>query len=164
MRRSYELVALAGLIGCSGSDPTPIDPTGVYHVESRMLSAPCGADEPAFVVEPDMRVTDIDNNYVVVWSCTPDGQNCTYRSFEYPIEDGWRGLTAYMSIREQPSECYLGYSELDLYLVDTTLTIETMDYRETIDVDSPACIYEEALRRGATMPCITHERIDATKL
>jgi hypothetical protein len=161
MRRGCEL-ALVLLASCS-SEPR-VDFTGMYHVDSIVESA-CATDMPVGGIAY-LKLYSAGGGYAVDGCGTSDGTNCArFTKLTEPIEDdGWRNIDAVASINTALATCTLTYSELTAYLVDTSLTMETTIYADTIADSSPSCTNEEARRRGDTMACSKHQLLTATQL
>jgi hypothetical protein len=164
--RALVLVLIASVASACAED---VDLTGVYVVDSDVMSNPCGADEP----EPDapaylrfQKGELFGSPYFAYFACVDEaGSDCAsigglFDGFYEPIDDGWQGRTSTAS--GNAADCALGYSLQTAILGGNQLVVESSSYADRLAVGS--CTPEEAERRGAEMPCLQHERIQATKL
>jgi hypothetical protein len=162
-----QLVLVVALAGCGGSD---VDLTGVYQVTADVASAPCGADQPAPMPPAYIKFTAGNLFGATVYSyesCTDaagtmcDSLGGLFGGFSEPIDNGWRGIESYDSYG---GICSLGYNERTAILTGSMLVIEENQYADSPDLDEAHCTTDEAEKRGKTMPCAMHERVEATKL
>jgi hypothetical protein len=153
--------------GCGGGDP--VDLSGVYRVDVAVESAPCGADTPTISPPAYVKLGKeslFGQQYFDYATCTDAaGTDCAggglFSGFFEPIDDGWRGVVT--SSSGSGGSCSLGYFEQTAILTDGMLVIEASTYRDTVDLAAEQCQPEEAERRGDTMPCEEHTRVDATR-
>ncbi len=152
---------------CSSSDG--VDLGGVYMVTEDVSSSPCGADMPAPMPAAYVKFSADDLFGTKIWSyvtCTDAaGTTCSSfgDSFAEPIANGWRGVESSDSF--SGSSCTLGYFLRTAVLQGKTmLVIEANDYLDSPMLDQAHCTTDEAEKRNTTMPCFSHERIEATKL
>lgn len=156
------------LVGCSGDD---VDLTGMYRVDSAVGSMPCGTDMPLAGVPPFLKFSRgefLGQTYFKYDGCMDEaGTDCSASGgldsgFFEPIDDGWRGVVT--SSMGGGGSCSLSYSRNTAILKNDLLVIESKTHRDTADLANDKCVPEEAERRGDDMPCVEHERIDATQL
>ena len=161
-----KLLFVLALAGCSSD----VDLTGVYQVTADVGSAPCGADQPvpsrpAYI---KFESSEFFGSKLFSYTSCADaaGTMCddtggVFGSFSEPIDNGWRGIESYDSV--SGTLCTLGYSERTAILKGSMLVIEDSQYSDSPDLDEAHCTTDEAEKRGTTMPCEMHERIEATK-
>ena len=160
------LLALA-LAGC-GSDN--VDLSGVYQVTADVASAPCGADQPVPSTPAYIEFQSSEFFGATIYSfetCSDaagtmcDDSGGVFGGFSEPIDNGWRGVESYDSV--SGTLCTLGYNERTAILKGSMLVIEASQYSDSPMLDETHCTTDEAEKRGTTMPCEMHERIEATK-
>lgn len=160
-------VAAVALAAC-GSDE--VDLAGVYRVDTQVGSSPCGADQPLPLRPPFLKLTKAEifgAPYFAMETCMDEaatscsGGGLFGDSFAEPIDGGWRGV---ISSASGTSTCLLAYTEQTALLSGVSLVVESNVYSEDATVSADGCTAEEAEKRGTTMPCTEHERIEATKL
>lgn len=161
------LVALV-LAGCGTDD---VDLTGAYEITSNVSSSPCGADQavangPAFLVFRKEKFLSAD--YFVFDQCADAaGADCSstgslFSGLFEPIDGGWQGVAT--SSSHSGTRCLLGYNDETAKLAGTALVVEHAQYVFDGELAEAECTTDEADRRGTTMDCDEHERIEATKL
>jgi hypothetical protein len=159
-------LALVVLVACGTEE---IDLTGVYEVDSAVGSEPCGADAAiAYDAFVKFERTDVLGVEAFVYAgCTDetaaicDGK---FGAFAEPIDGGWLGVVT-ASAGGGVADCVLGYTEQRATLSGRTLVIELSFYTERIPgLTAGECHPDEAGRRNTSMPCVEHERVDATRL
>lgn len=94
------------------------------------------------------------------------GANCAGsglfgNSFAEPIEGGWGGVIS--SSGGSAPNCTISFTEQTATLQGTLLIVESTTYGEDVTTEAE-CSTDEAEKRGTSMPCASHERIEATKL
>jgi hypothetical protein len=155
------------LAGCSSN----VDLTGMYQVTADVASSPCGADAPVAAMPSYLKFSTSEafGAKIVSYETCGDaaGTMCEsaggiFGGFSEPIDDGWRGIESYDSF--SGSTCSLGYTERTAILKGTMLVIEESQYIDSPMLDEAHCTPDEAEKRGTTMPCEMHERIEATRL
>lgn len=155
---------------CGGSD---VDLTGMYRVETAVESEPCGTDGPAIMPPAFLRFTEEEffgRKYFSMDGCTDmAGTDCSGGglfgdSFAEPIDDGWRGVTYSSSGVAPDTMCRLFFSDASALLKGGKLVVEGREYAEQVENTMELCSTDEAERRGDSMPCIRHEKLEATKL
>ena len=158
--------ALVSAAGCGSDD---VDLTGVYRVDADVGSMPCGADQPVMTPPPYLKFEQQEifgTKYFAMLECSDEAAtNCSGGglfgdSFAEPIDGGWRGV---VSSASGTTSCYYSFLEQTAKVDGMKLVVESNEYSE-MTADATNCTAEEAEKRGKTMPCTTHERIDATKL
>jgi hypothetical protein len=161
MRRGSELV-LVLLAGCWGK--APIDLSGVYRVTSHVGSA-CATDEPVDLPYAYVRMYSGDG-YTMDACGSPMADSCTMVAvFPDPVsDDGWEEQGGSITLIAELAECQLMYRAATALLDEGTLVVDTTVRMESVSVNSPACTPDEAVKRAASMPCVSHERIVATEL
>jgi len=161
------LVLVMAMAACSSDT----DLGGVYMVTADVSSSPCGADAPVASQPAYLSFTQGDFFGSKIWtyqicadaaatSC--DTNSGLFGGFSEPIDNGWKGVETSDSL--SGTTCFLAYSERTAVLSGKMLVIESNDYNDMPALDQAACTTDEAEKRGKTMPCEMHERIDATKL
>lgn len=168
MRKRHVIGLAVMLAGGCGSD---VDLTGVYRVDTSVASRPCGADAPVTTGEPYVKFSKgelFGTEYFAYDSCTDEaGTDCSsvgglLSGFFEPIEGGWRGFSSYSS--NSGLNCSLGISDTTAILIGKLIVIDGSRYEERLELTEDQCTPEEAEKRGDAMPCIEHERIEATRL
>jgi len=164
-------VALLIVAACGTDDA---DLTGNYRVDTAVESEPCGADAPQADPPMFLRFTEDEffgARFFSMEVCTDAaGTVCTGGglfgdSFSEPIDDGWRGIvTSSGSGGESDPTCTLFYSSSSALLVNRKLTVESTEYSETVDNTEALCTTDEAQKRNLSMPCIRHEKLEASQL
>ena len=161
-------IALLLLVGCGGDD---VDLTGMYRVDAAMGSMPCGTDMPLPGVSPFLKFAKdefLGQTYFKYDGCMDEaGTDCSatgglFSGFFEPIDDGWRGVVT--SSSGSGGRCSLSYFEQTAILKRDVLVIDGSAFRDTVDLPEAQCEPEEAERRGKDMPCVEHEKIEATRL
>jgi len=159
-----KFLALLLLAACSST----VDLGGVYMVTSDVSSMPCGTDTPAPMAPAYVKFSEDSLFGSKIWSyvgCTDAaGTMCDSfgDSFPEPIDNGWQGVESSDSF--SGSSCTLGYFVHTAVLSGKSLVIEANDYSDSPMLDEAHCTTDEAEKRNKSMPCFSHERIDATKL
>jgi hypothetical protein len=155
------------LAGCSSD----VDLTGMYQVTADVSSSPCGADAPVAARPSYLKFSSSEafGTKVVTYAvCTDatgamcDSSGGLFGGFSEPIDNGWRGIESYDSF--SGTLCDLGYNERTAILTGKMLVIEQSEYVDMPSLDEAHCTTDEAEKRGTSMPCMMHERIEATKL
>ena len=163
------LLLMAALAACGGSDG--VDLSGVYMVTADVSSSPCGTDMPTPSSPTYLKFTKMQVLGANVWtydSCSDaagtmcDNSGGIFGGFTEQIDNGWKGIESFDSF--SGSTCELGYDERTALLKMKALVIESNDYLDMPMLDEAHCTTEEAEKRGKTMPCMMHERIEATQL
>jgi hypothetical protein len=165
MRRAALLVVVA-VAACNDD----VDLTGIYKVDSNVASMPCGADAP--IADPPVALKFAKANFfgaeyfsyqtcddLAATMCSTGG--LFDAGFSEPIDSGWRGIVT--SSGGGGSLCTISYTEQTAILRGSQLVIESSRYSEQVDNTTTLCSPEEAERRNTSMPCASHERIEATK-
>jgi hypothetical protein len=167
-RTTMALAVLALLAAC-GTDHTDLG--GTYRVDSDVGSAPCGADQPladapAFLI---FKKGDLFGaTYYAYDGCSDvEGTMCpitgsVFDAFAEPIDNGWRGRVSNAST--SAGMCLLAFLDRTAVLRGNQLAIESNSYRDMVMLPDAMCQPSEAETRGASMPCVEHEHISATKL
>ncbi|HSN26177.1 MAG TPA: hypothetical protein VLT45_07820 [Kofleriaceae bacterium] len=151
---------------CSSTSTT--DLSGVYMVTADVSSAPCGSDTPEAMPPAYVKFSSNEAfgatfvSYVPCSDAAATMCDSFGESFSEPIPDGWRGTSSSDSV--SGSLCTLGYFLHTAVLNGKMLVIEVNDYSDTPMLDAAHCTTAEAEKRGTSMPCEMHERIEATKL
>ncbi|MBL0220472.1 MAG: hypothetical protein IPQ07_42205 [Myxococcales bacterium] len=161
--------ALVSLVfaGCGTDD---VDLTGAYEITSNVASSPCGADQPvangpAFLVFRKEKFLSAE--YFVFDRCADAaGTDCSntgslFSGLFEPIDGGWQGVAT--SSSHSGTRCLLGYSDETAKLAGSALVVEHSEYVFDGDLAEAECTTDEADRRGTTMDCDEHERIEATR-
>jgi hypothetical protein len=160
-------LALVVLAACSSQ----ADLGGVYMVTSDVSSSPCGNDAPVTAPPVYLHFTQGDFFGSKIWTyeiCSDaaaamcDSGTGLFGGFSEPIDNGWKGVESSDSYSDP--NCYLGYSERTAILTGKMMVVESSDYSDMPALDMASCTTTEAEKRGTTMPCMMHERIEATKL
>jgi hypothetical protein len=160
-------LALIVLASACGSDD--VDLTGTYVVDADVGSMPCGNDQPVVMPSAALVFTKEElfgTPYFSMDMCTDAAAtNCSGGglfgySFAEPIDDGWSGVIYSAS---GTSSCAYVFAQHTATLEELKLVVDIEVHSEDVTDGSP-CTAEEAERRGASMPCTKHERIDATRL
>jgi len=155
------------LLAACGTDE--VDLTGVYRVDADVGASPCGADQPLAMPPPFLKFAKeefIGTEYYSMQTCSDQAAtNCSGGglfgdSFAEPIDGGWRGVVTASS--GDTTMCILSYTNQTAKLTGTMLVVDSETHSE--DTMGTECSPEEAERRNTKMPCIDHERIDATRL
>ncbi len=163
------LAVLIVLSACGGDSGT--DLTGMYRVDVAVGSMPCGEDQPLPSIAPFLRFAQdefLGQKYFKYDGCNDEaGTDCAetgglFSGFFEPITDGWRGVVT--SSSGSNGTCLLNYFEQTAILKGTALVIDGSSYRDQVELPDAQCEPEEAERRGTSMPCAEHERIEATQL
>lgn len=156
------------LVGC-GTDN--VDLTGMYRVDAAVGSMPCGVDTPLSGVPPFLKFAKdefLGQSYFKYDACMDEaGTDCgasggLFSGFFEPIDDGWRGVVT--SSSGSGGRCALSYFEQTAILKRDILVIDGASYRDTVDLPDDKCEPDEAETRGKDMPCVEHERVEATLL
>lgn len=148
--------------GCSST----VDLGGVYRVDANVVSAPCGNDQPVATPPAALQLIADETFGFVYTRCTDEAGTMCARpnpytdSFPEPIDDGWRGI---VTTAGGGTTCTLEYAEQSATLHGTLLVVEITTYRDNLDGSTVTCSPDEAERRGRSMPCTAHERLEATK-
>lgn len=169
MRVLLALVLVLPLVGACGGDD-PVDLSGVYRVDVAVESAPCGADLPTSSPPAYVKLGKenlFGQQYFDYATCTDAAGTDRaggglFTGFFEPIDGGWRGVVT--SSSGAGGSCSLGYFEQTAILTEAMLVIEASTYRDSVELAAEQCQPEEAERRGDTMPCEEHTRIDATRV
>ena len=160
------LAILVVLGGCGD-----VDLSGVYRVDRHVASAPCGTDAPVTTGPAYVRFLTSDfigTEFFTYEECSDAAAtDCTSTGgllggFYEPIDDGWLGVTTYAS--NSGRNCSLGYDAQTALLSGAALVIARRTHEEQLDLPETQCTPDEAEARGDTMPCVAHERIEATRL
>ncbi len=152
------------LAACSSTT----DLSGVYMVTADVSSAPCGTDMPAPMPPAYVKFSTSEAFGATIVSYVPCSDAAATmcdsfgESYGEPITNGWRGISSSDSV--SGSLCTLGYFLHTAVLNGKMLVIEANDYSDSPMLDAAHCTTAEAEKRGTTMPCEMHERIEATKL
>lgn len=160
-------LVLALLAACGGGDDG-VDLAGVYMVTTDVSSAPCGMDMPTPMAPAYLHFKKDNLLGAAVWTyegCSDAGATMCDSSggfFAEPIANGWKGVETSYSF--SGTECYLFYDESTALLTNKMLVIEAGTWGDMPALDEAHCTTDEAEKRGKTMPCETHEHIEATKL
>jgi hypothetical protein len=159
---------LCGLLVACSDDTT--DLTGMYRVDVAVGSMPCGADMPLPSIPPFLKFSKdefLGQDYFKYDSCMDEaGTDCSatgglFSGLFEPIDDGWRGVVT-SSSKGSGTMCTLTYFEQTAILKGAALVVDGASFTEMLELAN--CEPEEAENRGKDMPCLEHERIDATKL
>lgn len=89
-----------------------------------------------------------------------DSPNPYTDSFPEPIDGGWRGIS---TTAGGATTCSLIYTAQTATLRGNRLVIEIETHRDDVPAETVSCSPDEAERRGISMPCIEHERLEATR-
>jgi hypothetical protein len=144
---------------------------GVYMVTADVSSSPCGTDAPVASQPAYLHFVQMDFFGSKIWTyeicsdaaaSTCDSGTGLFGGFSEPIDNGWKGIESSDSFSDP--NCYLGYSERTAVLRGKMLVVEASDYSDMPALDMAHCTTNEAEKRGTMMPCMMHERIEATKL
>lgn len=163
------MALLIGLAACGGGDG--IDLSGMYRVDVAVGAMPCGEDTPLPSIPPFLKFAPdefLGQKYYKYDGCMDEaGTDCAatgglFTGFFEPIDDGWRGVVT--SSSGSGGSCSLSYFDQTAILKQTALVIDGSSFREVVDLPEDKCDPDEAERRGDSMPCAEHERIEATKL
>jgi hypothetical protein len=162
--------ALAAVILLAACGPDEVDLTGMYRVDADVGSMPCGTDQPVMMPPPYLKFAKgefLGAEYFAMLTCSDEaGTNCSGGglfgdSFPEPIDGGWRGI---LSSASGTSTCVLAYTDQTAILgLNGKLVVDVATHGEEAST-STSCTAEEAEKRGKAMPCLEHERIDATRL
>ncbi|MGE0869549.1 MAG: hypothetical protein AB7P03_13365 [Kofleriaceae bacterium] len=161
------LPLLVLLAGCNDD----IDLTGIYRVDVNVSSAPCGADQPVANGPAYLSFYKDEffgQDYFAYDECNdPEAIDCPiggglFSGFYEPIDDGWLGRAS--SSAGFGGTCGLAYMEQTAVLNGNVLVFELAHYQDEVQLPDDECEPEEAERRGDSMPCLEHQRIEATKL
>jgi len=163
-------LAFLVLAACGGGS-SGIDLTGVYRVDLAIGSMPCGNDLPLTDISPFLRFGKdefLGQPYFKYDGCTDEaGTDCgntggLFTGFFEPIDDGWRGVVT--SSSGSAGQCALSYFEQTAILKNMILVIEGAHHGDTVNLPAAQCDPDEAEKRGTSMSCEEHERIEATPL
>jgi hypothetical protein len=163
VRRAAVLWAIAA---CSDE----VDLAGTYLVDMHVLSAPCGNDQPAAAPHAALVFFKGDlfgEPYFYYEKCSdPQATQCSGSglfgdSFAEPIDGGWQGIIT--SSGGGGTTCTISFIKQTAILDGVSLVVEISEYAEQVENTPTSCAPEEADRRGTAMPCVEHERIEATK-
>jgi hypothetical protein len=161
----------AALIVLAACGDDAVDLTGIYRVDSAIGSTPCGVDDVLANIPPFLKFAKdefLGQDYFKFDGCTDEaGTDCSsapglFSGFFEPISDGWRSIVT--SSSGAGGRCALQYDEQTAILKNELLVIDGSTFRDTVDLPDSKCEPEEAERRNKSMPCVTHSRIDATRL
>src|SRR4051812_10155874 len=161
--------ALLLLLSACGSDN--VDLTGIYEVNLNVTSSPCGNDAPVMNGPAFLHFHKSDlfgQEYFVYDACQDEAATVCDTSglfdglFE-PIDNGWLGRSSSSSYSRSAMKCLLGYTEATAILNGNQMVIEDAHYADEVMITEPECTTDEAEKRGATMGCEEHTRIEATK-
>ena len=159
-----KMLLFVALAACSSTT----DLSGVYMVTADVSSSPCGADAPASMPAAYVKFYEDSLFGTKITSYVPctdaAGTMCDQfgESFGEPIDNGWRGIESSDSF--SGTSCTLGYFLRTAVLNGKMIVIDATDYSDSPALDQAHCTTAEAEKRGTTMPCFMHERIEATKL
>jgi hypothetical protein len=162
----------AVLLAACGSDE--VDLTGTYRVDTAVESEPCGADAPQDMPPAFLKLTKdsfFGSDYFSMERCADEaGTDCSGGglfgdSFSEPIDNGWRGVTSQSSSGgSSDPTCSLRYTRAEAVLVGQKFTVDSHEYGTEVDNTEALCTSDEAGRRNDSMPCVRHEKLEATKL
>jgi hypothetical protein len=168
------LLAVAIATGATGCGTDDVDLAGTYQVDSAVASEPCGADSAEAMPPLYLKLTKssfFGTDYFSMEQCADAaGTDCAGGglfgdSFTEPIDNGWRGITTSSSSGGSSAPtCTLVYARAEALLAGAKLTVEGNDYSAVVDNTEALCTTDEAQRRGDSMPCVRHEKLEATKL
>ncbi|MGE0549995.1 MAG: hypothetical protein AB7O24_14740 [Kofleriaceae bacterium] len=161
------LVLAVVLAGCSDD----VDLTGIYRVDLHVGSSPCGNDQPVVngVAYLSFHQEELfGQDYFAYDECTDaaatdcPGGGGIFGGFYEPIDGGWLGRAS--SSAGFGGTCGLSYMEQTAILNGNVLVFELARYQDEVDLPDEDCEPEQAEDRGDSMPCIEHERVEATKI
>ena len=161
------ITALVLLAGCSSDT----DLSGVYRVDLDVDSMPCGNDQPAAMSPAYIKFNKVDFFGQTTFSFqTCDdaaGTNCMsgglfFGFFSEPIDNGWRGEVTTSS--GGGTSCALSYQNDTAILTGAKVVVEHNNYGDILTLPDAQCTTDEAGKRGTSMTCKEHERIEATKM
>jgi hypothetical protein len=166
MRAALLLVVLAAC----GSDN--VDLTGMYQVTADVSSMPCGTDTAVAMAPAYLKFHKqnfVGTDYFVYDECNdaagtdcPNSGGLFGMSFTTPVANGWSTSETFSS--SSGGNCTLGYVTASALLMGKALVIDSTEYSDNVMLADPQCTTTEAGKRGKTMPCAMHSRIDAMKL
>jgi len=166
MRGALLFVVLAAC----GSDN--VDLTGIYQVTADVESMPCGTDTAAMMPPAYLKFHKqnfVGTDYFVYDECNdaaatdcPNSGSLFGMSFTTPTSNGWSASETYSSY--SGGNCTLGYITASAVLMGKQMVIDSTAYSDQVMLADPQCTTDEAGKRGKTMPCEMHQRIDAMKL
>ena len=167
----FALLAVVLATGCGSDD---VDLTGIYRVDTAVESEPCGTDAPQDMPPAFLKLTKdsfFGSDYFSMERCADaaatdcSGGGLFGDSFQEPIDNGWRGeSSASSSGGSSDPTCTLTYTHGEALLVGAKLTVEFNEYGTEVDNTEALCTSDEAQRRNDSMPCVRHEKLEATKL
>jgi hypothetical protein len=155
MRWSIIVVTLAGCTSTSNTAP-PVDPTGVYRVDSHVGSQ-CAIDQPVANPETSLTVTMTADGIKIDEGIDTGGPGFAMSNM---APGRWSGFAANAQSVENGRVCLLTYREHTAVFEGDHLVFEDTTYG--IQFGPIDCTVDAAVSHGKTMPCETHERIDAT--
>ena len=167
MKRALAFLVLAACGGGSGG----IDLTGMYRVDVAIGSKPCGTDQPLTTIAPFLKFAKdefLGQDFFKYDGCQDAaGTDCgstggLFSGFFEPIDDGWKGVVT--SSSGAGGSCSLSYFEQTAVLKNMILVIDGSQFEDTVQLPDAQCEPEEAEKRNKDMPCVEHERIEATPL
>jgi len=162
------VVFLLGVL-CVQACNDDVDLTGVYEVTASVGGQPCGNDMPVVSTPPFLKFYKQDilgQDFFAYDGCTDATANeCQnigglFGGFYEPTDTGWYGYTSFAV--GGGSDCTLGYQYQSADRSGDDMVLDSATYSE--DASGAACESDEAKRRGKSMPCVQHTRIDATKI
>lgn len=165
---------LALLVGCQGGANEGANLDGMWRVNRAAASVDgaCGELVDGDLPAPYLllhRPVGEDGGASYAYEGCPDarGVGCTSirTGLREPIADGWRAVTT--SAVGDAASCLLTFDDTTAVIdreVMTGIVIDHRAYREEGPVSGGPCDDAEALRRGAEMPCVAYDVIEATRL
>ena len=137
---------------------------------NNVASSPCGTDVPVTAGPAYLKFHKDDflgTSYFVYDECNDaTATDCPtlgglFDGLPEPIDHGWQGRAT--SSSSSGTSCLLSYEETTATLDGSYLVIEHALYSDSADLPAADCTTDEAERRGTTMACEDHARIEATK-
>lgn len=153
------------LVALAGCTDNYVDLTGVYEVDLDVGSSPCGADTPVAQPWPFVKIAE-STILTGFWmrgcsdaATTVCSGDMVLDSLTEPFETGWAG---FMYGTEAGPPCLLVYKQRIAKLDAGKLTIDITEHRDEARPGECSAAYAEAL--STSLPCVRHERIEATQL
>jgi len=144
------------LAGCGVDHP---DPVGRYRVVEDVGSS-CAVDQPVMMPLAYLDVGEGSPGLTLSVCATADlcGEPIQLGT---EISDGWSGDRGAAQTYENGRICELGYRLYEARFSGSTLVLDLTAYGTARGVGS--CTPDDAIALGTSMPCTSHERVDAIR-
>jgi hypothetical protein len=164
----HVLLALGAVVGCGGDQ---VDIGGFYQVDTHGLNVTSCANAPPLGLNEWLRFTSAgsgsDRTFTYVLCDDETETNCAMPPnlvYSDEVENGWG--TSFPGAEPNDPMCTLKWTtSFAVYTTpDTVLRVQTREFADTTPRPEAECTQAMAESLGETMPCVSLEIIDATKL